>query len=71
MTEWIKSGDIWKAIRAYDGAASVAEIAAHTGRSKSGIRNNVRQAVHRGHLVELGVSSTGACCYGIAGEVQP
>ena len=29
MTEWIKSGDIWKAIRAYDGAASVAEIAAH------------------------------------------
>ena len=65
MTEWIESDDIWRAIRAYDGAASVAEIAAHTGRSKTGVRNNVRQAVRRGHLVELGVSSTGARCYGI------
>ena len=71
MTEWIKRDDIWKAIRAYDGAASVAEIAAHIGRSETGVRNNVRQAVRRGHLVELGVSSTGACCYGIAGEVKP
>ena len=65
MTEWIKSGDIWKAIRAYDGAASVAEIAAHIGRSETGVRSNVRQAVRRGHLVELGRSKTGACCYGI------
>ena len=65
MTEWIESDDIWRAIRAYDGAASVAEIAAHTGRSKSGVRSNVRQAVRRGGLVELGVSSTGARCYGI------
>ena len=71
MTEWIKSDDIWKAIRAYDGAASVAEIAVHIGRSETGVRSNVRQAVRRGHLAELGVSSTGACCYGIAGEVQP
>ena len=65
MTEWIKSGDIWKAIRAYDGAASVAEIAAHIGRSETGVRSNVRQAVRRGHLVELGRSKTGARCYGI------
>ena len=71
MTEWISSDDIWNAIRAYGGAASVAEIAAHIGRSKTGVRSNVRQAVRRGHLVELGVSSTGACCYGIAGEVKP
>ena len=71
MTEWIEIDDIWRAIRAHDGAASVAEIAAHTGWSKTGIRNNVRQAVSRGHLVELGVSSTGARCYGIAGEVKP
>lgn len=63
MTEWIKNDDIWRAIRAYGGAASVAEIAAHIGRSKSGVRNNVRQAVRRGHLVELGVSSTAARCY--------
>ena len=68
MTEWIGIDDIWRAIRTHDGAASVAEIAAHTGWSKSGIRNNVRQAVRRGHLVELGVSSTGARCYG---EVKP
>ena len=65
MTEWIKSDDIWEAIRARGGAASVAEIAAHIGRSKTGVRNNVRQAVCRGHLVELGVSSTGARCYGM------
>lgn len=71
MTEWIKSDEIWKAIRAYDGAASVAEIAAHIGRSETGVRSNVRHAVRRGHLVELGMSSTGACCYGIAGEVKP
>ena len=71
MTEWIKRDDIWKAIRAHDGAASVAEIAAHIGRSETGVRNNVRQAVRQGHLVELGVSSTGARCYGIAGEVKP
>ena len=71
MTEWIKSDDIWEAIRAQEGAASVAEIAAHIGRSKSGVRDNVRQAVRRGHLVELGVSKTGARCYGITGEVKP
>ena len=65
MTEWIMRDDIWQAIRAYGGAASVAEIAAHIGRSETGVRNNVRQAVRRGHLVELGVSSTGARCYGI------
>lgn len=70
MTEWISSDDIWNAIRAYGGGASVAEIAAHIGRSKTGVRNNVMQAVRRGHLVELGVSSTGARCYGIAGEVE-
>lgn len=70
MTEWIKSDDIWEAIRARGGAASVAEIAAHIGRSETGVRNNVRQAVRRGHLVKLGVSSTGARCYGIAGEVE-
>ena len=71
MTEWTKRDDIWKAIRAHDGAASVAEIAAHIGRSETGVRSNVRQAVRRGHLVELGVSSTGARCYGITGEVKP
>ena len=71
MTEWIMRDDIWQAIRAYGGAASVAEIAAHIGRSETGVRNNVRQAVRQGHLVELGVSSTGARCYGIAGEVKP
>ena len=71
MTEWISSDDIWNAIRAYGGAASVAEIAAHIGRSETGVRNNVKQAVRRGHLVELGVSSTGARCYSIAGEVKP
>ena len=71
MTEWIMNDDIWGAIRAHGGAASVAEIAAHIGRSKTGVRNNVRQAVSRGHLVGLGRSKTGACCYGIAGEVKP
>ena len=71
MTEWPQLDDIHRAIRAHDGAASVAEIAAHTGRSKSGVRNNVRQSVRRGGLVELGVSSTGARCYGITGEVKP
>ena len=71
MTEWIMRDDIWQAIRAYGGAASVAEIAAHIGRSETGVRNNVRQAVRQGHLVELGESSTGARCYGIAGEVKP
>ena len=65
MTGWIKRDDIWNAIRAYGGAASVAEIAARIGRSETGVRNNVMQAVRRGHLVELGVSSTGARCYGI------
>ena len=49
MTEWISSDDIWQAIRAHGGAASVAEIAAHIGRSETGVRNNVRQAVRRGH----------------------
>lgn len=68
MTEWPQLDNIWKAIRAYGGAATVAEIAEHTGRSKPDVRNSVTQAV-RGHLIELGVSSTGACCYGIAGEV--
>ena len=71
MTGWISRDDIWQAIRAHDGAASVAEIAANIGRSETGVRNNVRQAVRQGHLVEFGVSSTGACCYGIAGEVKP
>lgn len=71
MTGWIKRDDIWQAIRAHGGAASVAEIAAHIGRSKTGVRNNVRQAVLRGHLVELGRSKTGARCYGITGEVKP
>ena len=71
MTGWISRDDIWQAIRAHGGAASVAEIAANIGRSETGVRNNVRQAVRQGHLVEFGVSSTGACCFGIAGEVKP
>ena len=65
MTEWPQLDDIHRAIRAHDGAASVAEIAAHIGRSETGVRSNVRQAVRRGHLVELGRSKTGARCYGI------
>ena len=65
MTEWIKSDDIWEAIRARGGAASAPDIARHRGKAETGIRNVIRAAVPRGRLVELGRSKTGARCYGI------
>lgn len=65
MTEWIQHYDIYRAIRANDNAASVSDIALHIGRSENGVRSNVRQLVKLGNLVELGVSKTGARCYGI------
>ena len=71
MTEWIYHADIYRAIRAHDGAASVPDIARYLERSQTGVRNVVRQSVDRGWLVELGMSSTGARCYGITREVKP
>ena len=61
---WINQDDIKAAIRAYDGSASVSEIAAHIHKSTPAIRANVRSMVETGRLVPLGVSKTGARCYG-------
>ena len=61
---WINQDDIKAAIRANDGSASVPEIAAHIHKSTPAIRANVRSMVETERLVPLGVSKTGARCYG-------
>ena len=62
--QWISTNAILDAVDYYDGAASIGDIAVRVGRSETGIRNNVRVLVERGDLVPLGVTSSGARCYG-------
>ena len=69
-SRWIDQDEIKAAIRANDGAASAPEIAAHIGRSTQAVRSNLAVMVKAGRLVELGVSATGARCYGIPNDKE-